>query len=339
MKRLLTFGILFLALVLVLGGCSSQQPAQQQQQQTQQQGQAQAPASQGQQMILATGGTAGTYYPLGGAMAQIWNSKLGYNVTAQATGASVENLKLLDKKEVELALTQNDIAEYAAKGIEAFKDNPLNSARGVATLYPEVIQIIVPADSPIKSIKDLKGHKVSVGAPGSGNEANARQILETFGLTYKDIQPFYLSYAESADQFKDNHIDVIMLTTGAPNAGIQDVAAVKKIRVLGMSDEEIKALQAKYPFFSPFTLKANTYQGQTTDVNTVAVQAILVAHKDLPDDVVYNLTKTLWENQASLAQANAKANYMDPKNPVKAITIPLHPGAVKYYKEQGINLP
>jgi hypothetical protein len=130
-----------------------------------------------------------------------------------------------------------------------------------------------------------------------------------------------------------------MLTTGAPNAGIQDVSAVKKIRVLSMSDEDIKALQQKYPFFSPFTLKANTYQGQTTDVNTVAVQAILVAHKDLPDDVVYNLTKTLWENQASLAQANAKANYMDPKNPVKAITIPLHPGAVKYYKEQGINLP
>lgn len=337
MKKWTVPGILLLCLVVVVSGCASgqggQQPAKPEGEKTP------APAAQGTKMILATGGTAGTYYPLGGAMAQIWNSKLaGYNVTAQATGASVENLKLLDKKEVELALTQNDIAEYAAKGIEAFKDKPLNSARGVATLYPEVIQIIVPADSPIQSIKDLKGHKVSVGAPGSGNEANARQILETFGLTYKDIEPFYLSYAESADQFKDNHIDVIMLTTGAPNAGIQDVSAVKKIRVLPFSAEDVAALQAKYPFFSQFTLKANTYQGQTADVNTVAVQAVLVANQDLPDDVVYNLTKALWENKDALAQANAKANYMDPNNPAKAITIPLHPGAVKYYQEKGMSV-
>ncbi|HHY92270.1 MAG TPA: TAXI family TRAP transporter solute-binding subunit, partial [Firmicutes bacterium] len=202
MKKWTILGILLLCLVILVSGCAGgqggQQPAKQEGEK------APAPAAQGTKMILATGGTAGTYYPLGGALAQIWNSKIqGYNVTAQATGASVENLKLLDKKEVELALTQNDIAEYAAKGIEAFKDKPLTSARGVATLYPEVIQIIVPADSPIQSIKDLKGHKVSVGAPGSGNEANARQILETFGLTYKDIEPFYLSYAESADQFKD----------------------------------------------------------------------------------------------------------------------------------------
>ncbi|NLY50486.1 MAG: TAXI family TRAP transporter solute-binding subunit [Firmicutes bacterium] len=338
MKRILTLGVLLLVVALVAAGCGGGGGQQQQPQQGSEQP---APAAQEQKMVLATGGAAGTYYPLGGGMASIWNSKLqGYNVTAQATGASVENLRLVEQKEVELALTQNDIAEYAHKGIEAFEGQAITSSVGIATLYPEVIQIIVPKESPIKSITDLKGRKVSVGAPGSGNEANARQILDVFGLSYKDIEPFYLSYAESADQFKDNHIDVIMLTTGAPNAGIQDVATVKAIRVLPFTEEEVKKIQEKYPFFSTFTLPANTYTGQTEDVLTIAVQACFFGHKDLPEDVVYDLTKTLWENKDELARINAKAEYMDPDDPVKGITVPIHPGALKYYKEAGVtNLP
>ena len=287
-------------------------------------------------MILATGGVAGTYYPLGGAIAQAWSTKVsGLNVTAQATGASVENLKLLDKKEVDLAFTQNDIVEYAVKGIESFKDNPLSSALGVASIYPEVIQIIVGEKSPVQSIQDVKGLRVSVGAPGSGNEANARQILTTFGITYDDVEEQFLSYAESVEQFKDGHLDVIMLTTGAPNSGVQDLAVTNKIRVVPLSAEETTAIQEKFPFLASYTLPANTYQGQTNEVPTVCVLACLVAHKDLAEDLVYNMTKTLWENRDSIGEANAKAKMMDEKDPLKGITVKAHPGALKYYKEKG----
>lgn len=333
MKKLVLVSICLILVLSLVAGCSAPKPengAEKKQEEPPQE----------IKMILATGGTAGTYYPLGGAIADAWNTDIpGCNIVAQATGASVENMKLIDKKEAELALIQNDIAEYAASGIEAFKDKPLDSGRGIATLYPEVIQIIVAADSPVKSIKDIKGKKVSVGAPGSGNEANARQILGTLGLTYDDIKPFYLSYAESADQFKDGHIDVILLTTGAPNAGIQDVSAVKKIKFISLAEDEIAQIQEKYPFLTHFTMKAGTYSVQDYDVETVAVQAIVITHKDQPDDVVYQLTKTLWDKRDHLAQVNAKANYMDANDPVKGITIPIHPGAVKYYTEKGIKLP
>lgn len=334
MKKLLVVTVCVLIVISSIVGCStSKQPETGPDQK-------QGESIQEIKMILATGGTAGTYYPLGGAIADVWNTNIpGCNIVAQATGASVENMKLIEKKEAELALIQNDIAEYAATGIEAFEGKPLNSGRGIATLYPEVIQIIVSEDSPVNSIKDIKGMRVSVGAPGSGNEANARQILGTLGLTYDDIKPFYLSYAESADQFKDGHIDVILLTTGAPNAGIQDVSAVKKIKFISLTEDEIAQIQGKYPFLTPFTMKAGTYSHQDYDVETVAVQAIVITHKDQPDDIIYSLTKTLWENQEYLAQVNSKAKYMDANDPVKGITIPLHPGAVKYYEEKGIKLP
>ncbi|MGI6129829.1 MAG: TAXI family TRAP transporter solute-binding subunit [bacterium] len=335
MKRFLLITLCLLVVVSLVVGCSPSKPPEQPADQDDEQ-----EAKLDIQMILATGGTAGTYYPLGGAIADVWNTNIpGANVVAQATGASVENMKLIDKKEAELCLIQNDIAEYAATGIEAFDGQPLNSGAGIATLYPEVIQIIVAEDSPVNSIKDIKGMRVSVGAPGSGNEANARQILETLGLTYDDIKPFFISYAESADQFKDGHIDVILLTTGAPNAGIQDVSAVKKIKFISLAEDEVAAIQEKYPFLTSFTMKAGTYSNQDYDVETVAVQAIVMIHKDQPDEVVYALTKALWENRDHLAQVNNKAEYMDIDDPVKGITIPIHPGAAKYYQEQGIELP
>ncbi|SMD06211.1 TAXI family TRAP transporter solute-binding subunit [Sporomusa malonica] len=288
------------------------------------------------QMILATGGTAGTYYPFGGAMAQIFNSKAqNVNVTAQATGASVENLRLVNKKEAELAIVQSDMLDYAYNGKESFKEK-LPNLTGIAVLYPEIIQLVVRADSGINSIADLKGKKVGVGAPGSGTEANFRQLIDVFGMDYKALTPQYLSFAESADQFKDKHVDAFLVTAGIPNSAIQDISAQHNIKILSLADDKIAQLTQKYPFLAPVTIPANTYKGQTEAVKTVAVSATLIVSPQVKDDVVYNITKALFENQADLARAHAKGKELSLESAVKGMSVPFHPGAAKYFKEKGV---
>jgi len=287
-------------------------------------------------LILATGGTAGTYYPFGGTMAKIWNSKIpGMNVTAQSTGASAENVRLVNKMEAELALVQSDTIDFAYHAKEAFKE-PLKKLAAIAVLYPEVIQIVVRGDGKINSFTDLKGAKVGVGAPGSGTEANFRQLLDIYGMKKEDVRPQYLSFSESAEQFKDKHIDAFIVTAGVPNAAIMDVAVMQSIRILSIPEKKVSQLIKKYSFLSPVVIPANTYKNQSSEVKTVAVAAVLIASSDLKEDVVYNLTKTLFENQAELASAHAKGKDLNLKTAVKGVSIPFHPGAVKYYKEKRV---
>lgn len=333
-KKLSILSILIVCVMLAVitagcgGGTSTDKPAAKD-------GKAAAPAKT-TQLLLATGGTAGTYYPLGGAMAQIFNTKApGVNVTAQSTGAAVENVRLIQKKEVELAIVQTDIMDYAFKGEEIFKEKSPD-LRAIAILYPEIIQIVAPGDSPIKSVADFKGKKISVGAPGSGNEANARQILEAYQMDYKMITPNYLSYAETAERYKDKQIDAFLFTTGAPNSAIQELATQHNIKMISIADDVAANLIKKYPFFATVTIPPNTYKGITEPIKTVAVQAALIANKDVSEEVIYNITKALFENQAALAQAHAKGKELSLENATKGISIPLHPGAAKYYKEKGV---
>lgn len=287
-------------------------------------------------LVLATGGTSGTYYPFGGAMAQIFNSKIpGMNVTAQSTGASVENLKLIGKKEVELAIVQNDTMDYAINGTESFKDGKIENVRAITTLYPEVVQIVVSKKSGIATMADVKGKKFSVGAPGSGVEANARQIMEAVGLTYNDFTPNYLSFSESADQYKDNLIDGFLFTSGIPNSAIQDVGAQNELVFISLDDATIQALTSKYQFLTAFAIPAGTYPGQDAEVKTVAVKATLVCGAEVSEEVIYNITKALFENQPELASAHAKGQLLDINSAADGVSIPFHPGAEKYLKEQG----
>ncbi len=287
-------------------------------------------------LILATGGTAGTYYPFGGAMAKIWNTKVpGLNVTAQATGASAENVRLVNKGEAELALVQSDTIDFAYHAKEAFKE-PLTKMAAIAVLYPEVIQVVVKGDGPVKSFADLKGLKVGVGAPGSGTEANFRQFLDIYGMGKDDVKAQYLSFSESAEQFKDRHIDAFIVVAGVPNAAIMDVAVMQSIRILSFPDDKVAQLTKKYPFLSPFVIPANTYKNQAGEVKTLAVNAVLIASSALPEDLVYKMTKALFENQADLAAAHAKGKELNLKTAATGVSIPVHPGALKYYKEKGI---
>ena len=287
-------------------------------------------------LVLATGGTAGTYYPFGGAMAKIWNSKIkDMNVTAQTSGASGENVRLINKKEVELALVQSDTLDFAYNAKEAFKE-PLKGMTVIATLYPEIVQVVVAAGSPIKSFADLKGKKMGVGAPGSGTEANFRQLLDAYGMKKEDVNAQYLSFSESAEAFKDKHIDAFIVTAGIPNAGIMDVSTQNEIRILDIPSDVAGKMTQKYPFLAGVKVPANTYKGQTADVSTVAVNAVLIAGSQLKDDMVYNLTKALFESQAELASAHAKGKELNAQYAVQGVSIPFHPGAVKYYKEKGL---
>jgi hypothetical protein len=286
--------------------------------------------------ILATGGTAGTYYPFGGAMAKIWNSKIpGMNVTAQATGASIENIRLLGKDEVELALVQSDNIDWAWNAKEAFKEK-INKMGAVAVLYPEIVHIIVRADNKAKTFGDLKGLKVSVGAPGSGTEANFRQLMDIYGLKKDDVKAQYLSYAESAEQFKDNNIDSFFMTTGVPNSALMDVSNVRPIKLLNVEDAMVAKIIQKYPFLAPASIPANTYKGQTEAVKTIAVMAVLVAHPKINENIVYQMTKVLFDNQAELAAAHAKGKELKLETATKGVSIPFHPGAAKFYKEKGL---
>ncbi|MBP2641466.1 MAG: alkanesulfonate transporter substrate-binding subunit [Firmicutes bacterium] len=285
---------------------------------------------------IATGGTAGVYYPLGGAIAEILNKAIpGMNATAQTTGASVANINMLKDKKIELGMVQNDTAYYAFNGAEMFKDKKVDGIRGVSTLYNETVQIVVMENSSIKSINDLRGKKVAVGAIGSGTEANARQILEVYGLTYNDLSPQYLSYAEASNGLKDGNVDAAFLTAGYPTAAVQDLAFQKKVNLLSFDADKANALIKKYPFYAKQTVKANTYPGQTADVQTVAVKAMLVVPESMSADLVYEITKAIYANTDRLKAAHKLGEGITKETALEGMPIPLHPGAEKYFKENG----
>lgn len=285
-------------------------------------------------LSIATGGTSGTYYPIGGAIAKVLNENIaGMNASAQSTGASVTNTRLIYNKEVELAILQNDIASYAVNGEKQFADNQVNNMTGIASLYPEIIQIVVRSDAGISSIADLKGKKVAVGAPGSGVEANASQILDFFGLSYDDIDEDYLSFGEAASRLKDRQIDAAFLTAGIPTAAVMDVAATQDITLLNFSDDDIASLNAEYPFLTGVTVPAGTYNGLDNDVQTVALKAILVAESGLSEDTVYQITKAIFENRDTLIAAHDRAKDIKLETALDGMTVKLHPGAQKYYDE------
>lgn len=289
--------------------------------------------AQQQFISLATGGTAGTYFPLGGAMAEIWNKNIPkMNAAAQSTGASVANINLLKGGKVDIIFVQNDVAYYSYSGTELFKDKYAD-LRGLACLYNETIHIVARGDAGIKTVADLKGKKVSVGAAGSGTEANARQILEAAGLTYSDIKPQYLSFGESASNLKDGNIDAAFTTGGAPIAAIQDLAVSRKTVMVAVDKALAEKLMKEYSFYAPTVIPGKTYQGIDTDTPTVTVKSMLAISAKVKDDVVYQLLKTMFDNTPRLVAAHAQGKNITVATATEGMSIPLHAGAERFYKE------
>lgn len=283
---------------------------------------------------IATGGTAGVYYPLGGAIADILNKNIaGVNATAETTGASTANVNLLNDGSVQLAFIQNDISYYAHNGSEMFQDQKVEGLKCLATLYPETIQIVTLERTGIKSIADMKGKRVAVGASGSGTEANARQILAACGITYDDIGVRYLSFAEAATSLKDGNIEAAFVTAGFPTAAIMDIASQHKVVLLPIEDQVAEALIKEYPFYTKVTIPANTYSNYDVEIDTVAVKAMLVVTDSLTEQEVYDMTKAIFSNLDKIKDTHPVGEYITKEAAQDGISIPMHPGAEKYFKE------
>ena len=283
---------------------------------------------------IATGGTAGTYYPIGGAMAEILNKEIpGMNASAQSTGASVSNVNMLKDEQVDLAIIQNDISYYAANGTEMFKDKEVKNLQGIATLYPETCQFVTLDSSGIRSIADLKGKRVAVGAAGSGVEANVRQILELYGITYDDITVQYLSFAEGASALKDGNVDVACLTAGYPTAAVQDISSQNKIRLLPVDAGKADELIAKYPFYTKTVIPAGTYQGFDEDVPAVSVMAMLVASNRVDEKLGYDIAKAIFTHLDRIQAAHSVGKLITKENALNGMPLQMNAGAEKFFKE------
>ena len=290
-------------------------------------------------ITIASGWVTGVYYPCAGAFSRIlWmeKEKLGVRASVESSGASVANAKLIANKDADLALLQNDIANYAHYGKLMFKA-PIKSMLGIATLYPETCQIQVRKGSGIKSVADLKGKRVAIGPLGSGTEQNAKQILGVYGLTVKDLAKVQqLTALESADFLKDGRIDAAVYTVGVGAAVLTDTALMTACDILRIDDAHYKKLHAKYPFYAQDVVKAGTYKGLDSDAKTVAVMAMLAARKGLKKDLVYKVTKAIFTHLPKLHSAHAKLKAVTLESAMDGMSIPLHPGAEQYFKEAGI---
>jgi uncharacterized protein len=296
-----------------------------------------ASANAAEFISVLTGGTSGVYYPLGVALSQIYSKSIpDAKTSVQATKASAENLNLLQAGRGEIAFTLGDALSDAWKGNEeaGFK-TPLKKLRGIAGIYSNYIQIVASADSGIKTLADLKGKRLAVGAPKSGTEINARAILRGAGLTYKDLGKVeYLPFGESVELMKNRQLDATLISAGLGVSAIRDLATAVKIVIVPVSADVIKKIND--PAYIAGTVPANTYEGQAAAVPTVAIENFLVTHEGVSTDTVYKMTKSMYDNLDQLVAAHAAAKAIKREDGPKNMPIPLHPGAEKYYREVGL---
>ena len=317
-KKLMTVLALALVLVLVLGACAG------------------GGGGQEVRMIMATGGTAGTYYPLGGAMAGVITNHTDLHVTINASGASADNIQQIGAGDAHIALAQNDVMYYAFTGTSIWAERPpVTNIATLMTLYPETVQIVVLADSGIYSVADLAGRRVSVGDVGSGVNANATQVLAAHGLTMSDINEFNLGFGSSADAMRDGMIDAFFVTAATPNTAIQELSVSRDIRLLNIADDVIAALIADYPFYVRVVVDSSDYAWLAEPVVTVAVQATLIASTDMDEQHAFDIVRSLIENAAEVEQGHARGAYITAENAVQSISVPFHPGAERFFREIG----
>lgn len=291
---------------------------------------------------IATGGTGGTYYPLGGMLAQLISNTAELpdtkvSATAETGNASVANAQLLGRGEIESAFVAADILDAAYRGVNQFEDGALENLRAIGALYPETVQLVVRADSGIETFEDLKGKSVSSGSPGSGQWQLLGDLLEAHGMAREDVSEDYSSFAQSVDKIKDGNLDASLITAGLPTSSVTDLANGHDIRIVPLAGPAIAKLQETQPYYANSVIPADSYKGVDTDVETLAVRAIWAAHEDVPEDLVYAVTKALYENTETLGQVHPMGKQISLDKALESVSIPVHPGAEEYYTEKGIS--
>ncbi len=268
----------------------------------------------------------------------ILNEKVPYlTITAEASGGGVDNIRLTEDDEFQISTAANISAWQAVNGQGDFADGKTQHVLGLTPIYSSFVMIIVPQDSPIQTIDDLKGKRVSVGVKGSGAEVIVQSFITGAGMSYDDFRPYYLAQSESNDGLKDRSLDAIIYATGIPMPAVMELNAVDKIRLIPVPTEQAEKITAPYPFFSAGVIPAGTYDGMNEDIPAVQGFTIGFIRDSVPDDVVYDITKTLWESKDDLATIHSSQRALDPamvKSGLEPV-MPIHPGALKYYKEMG----
>lgn len=287
-------------------------------------------------VTMSTGGTAGTYYAFGGVLGGHIKALTGINVTVIPSDGSKANILGIDAGTSQLGTVQSDVMAYAYAGTRTFaEEGALDSFRVIGGLYAEAVQLIT-MDAEIKSVADLAGKKVSIGAPGSGVYFNALDVLEAAGLSEEDIQPQYQSFADSTDALKNGQIDAAFIVAGAPTPAIQELTTSASAYLVPIDGKIADKLMETSPYYTAYTVPAGTYAGQDADVTTVTVKATLIVSTALAEEDVYNITKAIFDNADSIS--HAKAAELSLENATSGMTAPFHAGAAKYFAEKGITV-
>ena len=289
-------------------------------------------------MTMGTGGSAGTYYAYGTILGRYMKEKANVDVTVVSTDGSKANIQGIQVGDYSLGTVQSDVMSYGWEGTRSFEaTGKVDSFRVIAGLYAEAVQLIT-MNPEIKSVADLKGKSVSIGAPSSGVYFNAVDVLSAAGLTVDDIKPQYQSFAESTDALKDGKIDAAFIVAGAPTPAITELCATNSAYLVPIDGDVAKAMMEASPFYTVYTIPAGTYNGQTEDVNTVTVKATLIVDANASEEDVYNITKAIFDNAADIAKEHGKGAELSIENATSGMTAPFHKGAAKYFAEQGVTV-
>ncbi len=292
----------------------------------------------GKRMMMGTGGTAGTYYAFGGVLAQYMKNNSDYNVTAVSTAASKANIQSIGDGDYQMGFTQSDVMSYAWEGSRSFeKDGPSRDFRVMGALYAETVQLITMKED-IKSVADLRGRSVSIGAPGSGVYFNAVDVLEGAGLSLDDIKVQYQSFDDSKEALKDGQIDAAFLVAGAPTSAITELATTNGVFLVPINGELRDNIMAANPFYAPMQIPADTYPGQSEAIDTITVKATMIVDANLEEEAVYQLTAAIFDHASEIAAENAKGNELSIENATTGLTVPFHPGAARYFAEHGVTV-
>jgi len=294
-----------------------------------------APGHAAKVYSVVTGPVGGPMYAISGAWAEVVNRLPGgYQVTNQVGGGSVLTMKVLANGEADFAMVGNDVAMYGYRGIEAFAGKPVAHARAVAALYLESFHVVVKAGTAMRELADLKGKRVAVGPPASGTQLASERILSVAGL--KDFRKLELGFNESAEYLRDGNADAAAYQTGIPYGPVVDISVVQPVDLLAIPDGVIQEIGKTYPFYVPVTIPRTTYKGMSRDVKSVAVKMLLLASAKVPDEDVYTVTKALFANLDRLKASHKMGETLTREKALEGVTIPLHPGAEKFYREAAI---
>ena len=299
-----------------------------------------APAVAQMQLSIATGGTGGVYYPMGGGLAEVINNNVeGYSAAAEVTGAPVANMGLIATGDADLALGLADTVAQAQTGTGRFEGQQLEMIRGLASMYANMVQIVTLEGSGIESLSDMVGRRISVGAPGSGTEVNAATILEANGISYDDIDEQRLNFNETADALANGDIDAGFWSVGAPTSSILNLATTQSIQMIELSADEMAAALDANPIFAMTTLAGGLYTGVDESVAVLGVPNVLTVSSEMDEELAYQITRAMFENIADLQAVHPAANQTTVEFTLAATPVPLHPGAIRYYEEIGATVP